>query len=135
MQLQLQSIPKKVNSMLSVIISFCLLLSIFSLQGECGHCTGNNYIYYACDTNHGPPCSGADYCLWEALPPGIYHGGTCINTYVDAFHCNNDPWWVGVTTSRHGLCQTDCSCILYGEPFEDHGGGTMCITGEICIGE
>ncbi len=124
---------RKLAACIRVVAAICI--SPLNVLAACGHCEGGqNYIYWACDINHGPPCSSAEACLWESLPAGVYFDSQCLFTYVDAYHCNNE-WWVGFTTSRRGVCQSDCSCIFYSDPFEDHGEGTMCLNlDESCTG-
>ncbi len=125
---------KKTVACIQVIAAICLSMAQVNAFAECGHCEGGeNYIYWACDINHGPPCSTSETCLWESLPPGVYFNAHCVYTYVDAYNCKVD-WWSGFTTSRNGVCQSDCSCILYGDPFEDHGTGIMCFTPDSCVG-
>lgn len=112
------------------VVAICL--SIVQIDAACGHCEdGQNYIYWACDLHHAPPCSTGEKCLWETLPPGIYINARCVHTYVDANNCVV-AYWEGTTTSRWGVCTPDCSCILYGDPWEDHGGGNMCYTPDSC---
>lgn len=125
---------RTVAGCIQMFAAICLSMAPIKALADCGHCEGEyNYIYWACDIHHGPPCSTSETCLWEGLPPGIYWMTTCSFNYVEITDCKVN-WWSGNTTSRRGVCVSDCSCILYGDPFEDHGSGTMCIQSGSCVG-
>lgn len=106
-----------------------MLLFHFPLKlagaANCGHCLGPGYVYWDCALLNDPPCPEfpeTGECLWESLPPGIYNnagGEGCQYTYVDIMLCYT-YYYTGDTTSRYGACETGCSCVLYGDWFEDH---------------
>lgn len=96
--------------------------------GSCGHCTGPNYIYYACDLAQGP-CS-SNTCEIEYLPPGYYFSlySGCDYTCVDAYACALSSY-TGPTTGYPGTCGSDCSCTVdMGNGFEDHVSGAPVCT-------
>ena len=98
------------------------------VTADCGHCQGgDNVLYYPCD-GWGVPCYAQPLtCILEWLPAGYYQGGSCVTDYVSIYPCTNDTY-TGPTTSRRGTCQSDCSCIVWGPPYEDHIiGAAVCI--------
>jgi hypothetical protein len=141
MKLKRKPFGRKLCAVLSVVFAahVCGVFALYAVVTNtgCGHPTGVNYIFYPCDERHGPPCSSSeDSCQFEWLPPGIYWGGTCQNTSVDAYDCLMNSKWYGITTTQKGRCLADCSCLLGldGPPFEDSGGGAMCYLGDLCTG-